>query len=76
MNKQISAQSTRWPCIICETEDDVSNLQRVRTGIGTLISNSECLEESELLQRLRNAEPNIKELKIYAHKECRIEIKD
>ena len=55
MATQASDQPKRFPCIICDKEDDVTdrNLQRVRKGIGTIISHTEELEEPELLQRLQ-----------------------
>ena len=78
MDTQASDQPKRFPCIICEKEDDVTdpNLQRVRKGIRTIISHTEELEERELLQRLQKVEPGIEELHIYAHNSCRVELKN
>ena len=58
-------------CILCKNVDCVENLQRVRSGIKTLICHCEYLEKHEEHRRLLEAETEIERIFVYVHSDCR-----
>ena len=65
-----------WKCILCGIEDDETKLQRVRSGISSLIYCSEVLEKFELMQHLQSVQDNINEVRIYVHNPCRKQLQN
>ena len=59
-----------FPCIICLESDKIQNLQRVRSGIDTLIATCESLSKDELAVKLK-AIRELPQHNTYVHNVCR-----
>ena len=57
-------------CILCKEVDSAKNLQKVKTGIKTLICNCEYLERHDEHMRLLEARIEIESLPVYVHNGC------
>ena len=62
---------TGYTCVICDQDDEEKNVQRVRTGIVTLISNCEVLNKHSLATKLTESQETINDVHIYVHNACR-----
>ena len=60
-----------FSCVLCKETDSPQNLQKVKTGIKTLISKCEYLENYEEQNRLLEAENQLEAISAYVHHGCR-----
>ena len=62
---------TGYTCVICDQDHEKKNVQRIRTGIVTLISNCEVLNKHSLATKLTESQETINDVHIYVHNACR-----
>ena len=63
-----------FSCILCEEKDFSRNLQKVSTGIKTLVKSCKYLEKHDEHSRLKEARRKLETTPIFVHNNCRKQV--